>query len=154
MFQPNAQQFSFRQQIIALNQSYPCPRCSAGVMEPFGLTETFKCNGCKRVYVPLKGGRYLFPANSIGWKIAPTFWWDGYRWHWAGTTASTQQLSCIVLVSLLPVVALNVAIHMNLLAGRPYWCTPLLMSLIIGLITTQVAYLTCWDFDFLSKKPR
>jgi len=151
MFQPSShQQFSFRQQVIALNQAYPCPRCTAGMMEPFGLTETFKCNSCKKTFVPLKGGRFLYPARHIGWRIAPTFWWDGFRWHWAGTTATPRQLAIIVLVSLIPVVAANLAVYFNVWTGRPDWCHPSLITPLIGLLSIQIAYLSCWDFDFLS----
>lgn len=152
MFQPSQQQFAFRQQIIGLTQAYPCPRCTAGLMEPFGLTETFRCNSCRRTYVPLKGGRYLYPARQMGWKIAPTFWWDGFRWHWAGTTATSSQLTSIVLLSLLPVLLVDLAIYMNWWQSRPDWCTPMLISLLIGLLTIQVVYLMCWDFDFMSSR--
>jgi hypothetical protein len=151
MFHPSPQHVFLTQQVITLNQSYPCPRCTSGMMEPYGLTETFQCTSCKRAFVPLKGGRYLYPARSIGWRIAPTFWWDGFRWHWAGTTATTRQLTIIVLLSLLPVLAVNLTICLNLWANRPDWCNPALMTPLIGLLTIQFIYLLCWDFDFLSK---
>jgi len=151
MFKPSQQQFSFRQQVITLNQGYPCPRCNAGVMEPFGLTETFMCNACRRSYVPLKGGRFLYPAKLMGWKIAPTFWWDGFRWHWAGTTATTRQLATIVALSLIPVVLLNLVLCYDLWAGRPDWCNPIIVSPLIGLLSIQFVYFMCWDFDFLTR---
>ncbi len=152
MFHPSSERLSFRQQVIGLNQSYPCPRCTPGIMDPFGLTETFQCNTCDRVFVPLKGGRFLYPARHLGWKIAPTFWWDGFRWHWAGTTATARQLTTIVAVSLLPVVLLNIALFFNLWSSRPDWCNAALLSPLVGLVTVQLVYLLCWDFDFLSKK--
>lgn len=152
MFQPSQQQFSFRQQVIALNQSYPCPRCNPGIMEPFGLTETFQCNSCHRNFVPLKGGRFLYPARHLGWKIAPTFWWDGFRWHWAGTTATSRQLSAIVAVSLVPVLLVNLLICYDIWSSRPDWCNPLLLTPVIGLLAIQLVYMLCWDFDFLTKK--
>lgn len=151
MFHPSSQDLSFRQQVIALSQSYPCPRCTSGVIEPFGLTETFQCNTCQRSFVPLKGGRFLFPAKDLGWKIAPTFWWDGFRWHWAGTTATSRQLVTIVLLSLLPVLLVNMGIYLNLWTHRPPWCGPALLSPLLGIITIQLVYLCCWDFDFLSR---
>src|SRR6185369_15876120 len=150
MFHPSYQHVSFRQQIIGLNQTYPCPRCSSGALEPFGITETFKCNSCERSFVPLRGGRLLCPAKRMGWKIAPTFWWDGLRWHWAGTTASTRQLLSIVALFLLPLAVLNLAMSMNLWQDRPEWCSPVLVSAILGLLTIQCIYFMCWDFDFFS----
>jgi hypothetical protein len=118
-------------------------------MEPFGLTETFRCNSCTRTYVPLKGGRFLYPAKNLGFRIAPTYWWDGCRWHFAGTTATNKQLLTIVLISLMPVIALNLLISFDLWAQRPIWFNPILASPIIGLISLQLSFLSCWDFDFL-----
>ena len=152
MFHSSYQQLPFKQQVIALSQIYPCPRCITGQLEPFGLTETLRCANCERTFVPLKGGRLLCPANRMGWKIAPTFWWDGLRWHWAGTTATTGQLVGIVTAFLLPLLLLNAGLHFNVLSGRPDWCTPLLMTAILGLLTIQVIYFTCWDFDFLTRR--
>jgi len=121
------------------------------MIETFGITETLQCSGCKRNFVALRGARMLCPAETMGWKIAPTFWWDGFRWHWAGTTASTKQLSTIVLTSLLPVIALNVALNMHAWSSRPEWLTPLVLSLVVGLASIQMIYFLCWDFDFLNK---
>lgn len=116
------------------------------------MTETFHCSGCRRTFVPLRGGRYLYPSKRLGWRIAPTYWWDGYRWHWAGTTATCRQLTVIVLLSLLPVLAVNIALCVNLWANRPAWCNPILLTPLIGLLTIQFIYLLCWDFDFLSER--
>ena len=151
MFNQSYQQIQFDKQIIALCTNYPCPRCS-GMLEPFGLTETFQCNSCDRNYVPLHGGRLLHPANRMGLKIAPTFWWDGLRWHWAGTTATAKQLVSIVGAFFVPLLALNGALSLNLWTDRPDWCSPVLLTAIFGLLTIQLIYLMCWDFDFLTKK--
>jgi hypothetical protein len=155
MFHPSSQHISFRQQIISLNQGYPCPRCPIGSLEVFGLTETLKCDSCERSFVPLKSGRFLYPANQLGWKIAPTFWWDGFRWHRDRTTASTKQLTIITLLSLVPVLAILVAAQIN-----PHWWTetvpkgylPALFASIAWLFSLQLIYLSCWDFDFYSLK--
>jgi hypothetical protein len=152
MFNQSYQQLSFHQQIIGLNQNYPCPRCTCGSLEPFGFTETFKCTGCERSFVPLRGGRLLHPANTLGWKIAPTYWWDGLRWHWAGTTATAKQLTTIVALLIMPLLALNLCLYFNASFERPEWCNPVLMTAILGLLTMQLIYFLCWDFDFLSKK--
>lgn len=157
MFQPSSQHLSLRQQVIALSQAYPCPRCTPGTLEPFGLTETLMCSSCRRGFVPLRGGRFLYPAQHLGWKIAPTFWWDGFRWHWGGTTATTRQLCTIVLMSLLPVIGMMVASTLAKgwwLATLPRWCDPALLAPIVGLITMQLIYLLCWDFDLFSRRPR
>jgi hypothetical protein len=153
MFHSSSQHISLRQQVIALSQSYPCPRCTPGVLEPFGLTETLTCNHCSRGFVPLRGGRFLYPSNQLGWKIAPIFWWDGFRWHWGGTTATTKQLATIIMLSLLPVIGILgfATVHPN---GMPLKADPTLLSPIVGLITMQVMYLLCWDFDFFSRRPR
>jgi len=150
--QPSYQQLSFAQQIITVSQNYPCPRCSCGSLEPFGLTETFKCNGCERAFVALRGGRFLYPANRMGMKVAPTFWWDGLRWHWAGTTATTRQLSSIVAFFMMPLMALNLAVYMNVWAERPEWCSPMFLTAVLGLVTLQLIYFMCWDYDFLTKR--
>ncbi len=152
VFPSSSQQLSIKQQVIALSQSYPCPRCTPGVLEPYGHTETMMCSGCKRSFVPLRGGRLLFPANSLGWKIAPTFWWDGYRWHWGGTTATTRQLTVIVLMSLLPVLAAIFASsnHIGIMAQLPQPDSLWIVCPIVGLITMQVIYACCWDFEFYS----
>ena len=156
MFHPSSQHISFRQQVIALSQAYPCPRCTPGVLEPWGLTETLHCNHCSRGFVPLRGGRFLYPSTQMGWKIAPIFWWDGLRWHWGGTTATTKQLSTMILLSLLPVIGImtyaTLCSHEWQHLGR--WADPTLLSPIVGLVTIQLMYLLCWDFDFLSRRPR
>lgn len=154
MFQPPSPA-PLKQQVIALSQSYPCPRCSSGILEPFGHTETLACNSCDRGFVPLRGGRLLFPANTLGWRIAPTFWWDGIRWHWGGTTATNKQLGVIVLLSLLPVIALLTVASLEASwweNNMPHSCPPTLVGPIIGLITMQLIYFCCWDFEFCSKK--
>jgi hypothetical protein len=154
MFHSSSQHISLRQQVIALSQSYPCPRCTPGVLEPFGLTETLQCNHCARGFVPLRGGRFLYPSNQLGFKIAPIFWWDGFRWHWGGTTATTKQLSVIIALSLLPVVGILTFASICPSAFRGPLDQPTLLSPIVGLITMQLMYLLCWDFDFLSRRPR
>ncbi len=148
VFHPSSQHMSLRQQVITLAQTYPCPRCTAGVLEPYGMTETLSCNACKRGFVPLRGGRFLYPATLMGWKIAPTFWWDGFRWHWGGTTATARQLSAIVLLSLLPVIGVLSAAPA--LPRHPL-CEPCLLALAVGLVSMQLIYLMCWDFDFFSR---
>lgn len=85
-------------------------------------------------------------------KIAPTFWWDGLRWHWAGTTATTRQVASIVTLFMAPLAVLYGALYLNLWSARPEWLSPLLLTAIIGLFTTQLLYFTCWDFDFLAKR--
>lgn len=157
VFHPSSAETPLRQQVIALSQTYPCPRCTSGILEPYGHTETMQCTNCHRSFVPLKGGRLLYPSNSLGWKIAPTFWWDGFRWHWGGTTATTRQLSMIVLFSLLPAISIFMAHHMYATtwnALMPRWCDPVIFSPIVGLLTMQILYLMCWDFDFCKQKSR
>jgi len=151
-FNSSSSHVLLKQQIITLNQSYPCPRCNCGILEPFGLTETFQCNSCVRSFVPLRGGRRLYPANRMGWKIAPTFWWDGLRWHWAGTTATAAQLATIVFAFVLPLVALNSTLYISPWTERPEWLSPPLLSALVGLVTIQAIYFLCWDFDFVAKR--
>jgi hypothetical protein len=87
----------------------------------------------------------------MGWKIAPIFWWDGFRWHWGGTTATTRQLTTIILLSLVPVIGMLV--YASLFPHSfPKWAAPHLLSPIVGLLTMQLMYLVCWDFDFFKRR--
>jgi len=151
MFNSSYQNLSFRQQIINASQSYPCPRCSTGLLEPYGLTECLKCSSCERSYVALRGGRLLTPANRLGFKIAPTYWWDGLRWHWAGTTASTRQLLSVIFFFFAPIVMSQVAFSLNLFPDKPDWLNPFVVSALVGLFSMQIIYFLCWDVDFVSR---
>lgn len=151
MFQ-SYEQLSFHQQVIVLNQSYPCPRCQTGILEPYGLTETLSCNCCDRCFVPLRGGRRLYPARRLGIKVAPTYWWDGLRWHWAGTTATSKQVVAIISLFIMPLALLHGALYLGLWAERPEWANPMLVTALMSLLTIQLIYFTCWDFDFLAKR--
>lgn len=152
MFHPSYQHVSLRQQVISLEQSYDCPRCKSGRLEPFGHTETFRCNSCERGFVPLRGGRFLHPANRMGWKIAPVYWWDGLRWHWQGTTATAAQLALIVMAFMAPMVALHGAFYMNLWPEAPEIFNPVLLTVLVGLITLEAIYFLCWDFEFTGRR--
>jgi Kef-type K+ transport system membrane component KefB len=88
----------------------------------------------------------------MGWKIAPIYWWDGTKWHWAGTTASSKQLISIVLTVAAPIFLLNLAINTNIWTMRPEWLSPVLLSIIVAIITVQLIYLTCWDFNSKAKR--
>ncbi len=46
MFDQSYQQLYLEKQLILHGQSYPCPRCKCGNLEPFGETETFFCTAC------------------------------------------------------------------------------------------------------------
>jgi uncharacterized protein (DUF983 family) len=151
MFNQSYQQLSFQQQIITLGQSYPCPRCHQGNIDSCDLTETLRCNNCGRNFVPLHGARLLHPANRLGWKIAPIFWWDGCKWHWGGTTASSKQLICVMLAFAAPVALLNLVIDMNLWQNRPEWLNPAMLSVLVALTTLQLLYFTSWDFNSRAK---
>ena len=146
MFHPSPQHAYLHQQIISLSQKYPCPRCMQGTLEAYGITETFACSRCQRGFVPLRGGTLLCPSCNLGWKIAPTFWWDGLRWHWSGTTATAAQLLVIVLISLIPAVGILIASTI-VEPQSPWWKASLFASL-AGFITMQFIYFLCWDFDF------
>lgn len=154
MFNQSYQQLTFRQEIISINETYPCPRCHSGALEPFGLTETFKCSDCTRNFVSLCGGRLLYPANRLGLKIAPTFWWDGFRWHWAGTTATICGWLAIASLCLLPIVCVNLAIYFNVFGGRPQWCDSPAFDTVLSLLVLELIYLVFWDFHFYSKRKR
>ncbi|CAN5435395.1 hypothetical protein BH11CYA1_BH11CYA1_36130 [soil metagenome] len=150
MFHSSYQNLSFRQQIIAANQSYPCPRCSSGMIEPFGITETLKCTSCERSFVALRGGRMLYPANSMGLKIALTFWWDGLRWHCAGTTASSRHMVMPALFLASPVALL--LLSLNLLVSKPEWASPPLAAAAGMLVGLLLIYSYCGDFDVVAKR--
>lgn len=152
MFHSSYQNLSFRQQIIAANQSYPCPRCSSGMIEPFGITETLKCTSCERSFVALRGGRMLYPANRMGLKIALTFWWDGLRWHCAGTTASSRQLLMLALLLASPVALSQMLLSLNLIASKPEWLSPPLAGAAGMLVGLLLIYSFCGDFDVVAKR--
>ncbi|MBS1998085.1 MAG: hypothetical protein JSS86_17300 [Cyanobacteria bacterium SZAS LIN-2] len=154
MFNSSYQHISFRQQIISPSQTYPCPRCSGGMLEAFGLTETLKCSCCDRSFVALRGGRLLYPANSLGMKVALTFWWDGLRWHWAGHTASTRQLLTLVTFFFLPIMAAQVAFALNLWPERPEWLSPAAACATVFVLTFSTISFFCWDFDKVTKRKR
>lgn len=145
------QNLSFRQQIITANQSYPCPRCSCGMLEAFGITETLKCTSCERGFVALHGGRMLYPANRMDWKIAPTFWWDGLRWHWAATTANTRQILTLVLLTVMAVTGTYAAFGFNLIA-RWEWLSPMLAASVVLFLSLGSIYFFCGDFDVVAKR--
>lgn len=122
------------------------------MLEPFGLTETLKCTSCERPFVALRGGRMLYPANRMGLKVAPTFWWDGLRWHWAGTTASTRQLVTIALMFAMPILASQTVFSLHLVNDMPAWMSPALASAVGSLFVMQLIYFLCWDFDVVAKR--
>jgi hypothetical protein len=154
MFHSSYQNLSFRQQIIAANQSYPCPRCSSGMIEPFGITETLKCTSCERSFVALRGGRMLYPANNMGLKIALTFWWDGLRWHCAGTTASSRQVLMLALLLTSSVALSQMFLSLNQVASRPewQWLSPPLAGAIVMLLVLVLIYSCCGDFVVVTKR--
>jgi hypothetical protein len=110
------------------------------------------CVKCQREFVALCGSRFLHPAKQLGVKIAPIYWWDGTKWHWAGTTATKEQLLSMVSLIVLPILIINALIYLNVWHERPGWCHPLILTALFGFITTQLIYFICWDFDFLSKR--
>jgi hypothetical protein len=154
MFNSSYQHISFRQQIISTSQSYPCPKCSSGMLEPFGLTEVMKCSACERSYVALRGGRLLYPANHLGIKVAKTFWWDGLRWHWAGHTANTKQLLAIIFLFFAPILTAQVLFALNLWPEHPEWLNARTACLAVGAITGLAIYCFCFDFDIVVKRKR
>jgi len=122
------------------------------MLEAFGITETLKCTSCERGFVALHGGRMLYPANRMGVKIAPTFWWDGLRWHWAATTASTRQILTIVLLSVMSVTGAYAAFGFNLIPQRPEWLSPMLAAAVALFVVLQLIYFVCGDFDIVAKR--
>jgi len=154
MFNSSYQHISFRQQIITTNQSYPCPRCSGGMLDAYGLTETLKCSSCERSFVALRGGRMLYPANRMGMKIGLTFWWDGLRWHWAGHTASMRQIVTMVMFFFLPILASQVACALNIGPERPEWLSPAAITASVFVLTFATISFFCWDFDKVTKRKR
>jgi len=153
MFNSSYQHISFRQQIISTNQSYPCPRCSGGMLDAYGLTETLKCSSCERSFVALRGGRMLFPANRMGMKIGLTFWWDGLRWHLSGTTASLRHIATITMLFFIPIMATIIACALNI-GERPEWLSPAAICATVFVLTFSTISFFCWDFDKVTKRKR
>lgn len=66
-------------QLLALDQSYPCPVCRHGKIEPITLTEAWGCDRCRQIF------ERRAESNTIG-KLStpphrPRSWrWDGQQW--------------------------------------------------------------------------
>ncbi len=154
MFDQSYQQVYLEKQVIVLEQAYPCPRCKSGNLEPFGETETFACTACRRSFVAINAGRTLYPVFSMKIKISPVFWWDGLRWHFAGTTASNRQLVMCLMLFLVPLLALDATVfwlnYGHAVARtnmQNFWLNLTLLNLLVGFFLAQLFYLTCWDHE-------
>ena len=150
MFDQSYQQLYVQKQVISLEHSYPCPRCKSGLLKPFGETETFSCEHCERKFVALNAGRILHPARRLRIKIAPVFWWDGTRWHLAGTTASPSQNFLLMLIFVVPMIVINAFVffinhgHLDPLDQHLVLNLALLNGL-VAFFMAQLFYLFCWD---------
>ena len=156
MFDQSYQQLYLQKQIIALGASYPCPRCKCGSLEAFGETETFICGACRRNFVAINAGRILYPAYSMKTKVAPVFWWDGLRWHLAGTTASKKQIIFASTSFLLPLAIINTFIlslnHVQsaVLAhtlSQNFYLNLAFLNVLVGFFMSQLLYFMCWEQD-------
>ena len=58
----------------------------------------------------INAGRVLYPVYSMKTKISPVFWWDGLRWHLAGTTASNGQFLATMLLFVTPLLGIDAAV--------------------------------------------
>jgi hypothetical protein len=52
----------------------------------------------------------------------------------------------------MPLALMHGALYLNLWAERPEWLSPMLLTALMSLLTIQLLYFTCWDFDFLAKR--
>jgi hypothetical protein len=149
MFDQSYQQLYEHKQVIALEHNYPCPRCKAGQLKPFGETETFTCVQCHRKFVALNGSRILYPAVRLKIKIAPIFWWDGLHWHLAGTTATPLQNIFVSLMFVLPILTLNAFVfffnHGHISLNQHFYLNFTLLNGLIIFFMAQIFYLFCWD---------
>ena len=152
MFDQSYQQLYLEKQIIVLEQAYPCPRCKAGNLEPFGETETFACTACRRSFVAINAGRTLYPVFSMKLKISPVFWWDGLHWHFAGTTASHKQLVISLIFFVIPLLAIDAMVFwfnqghaVSHASIQAFWVNLSLFNLLVGFFLAQLFYLICWD---------
>jgi len=159
MFDQSYQQLYLEKQVILHGQVYPCPRCKCGNLEAFGETETFICTACSRNFVAINAGRILYPVYRMKTKIAPVFWWDGLRWHLAGTTASAKQVIWGIIIFVVPIMLLNGAVfylnHGHNIGQAPkeaFWLNLSLLNLLIGFFLAQIFYLMCWDHEGRRKR--
>lgn len=70
-------------QSLVLEQSYPCPICRQGQIEPITLTEAWGCDRCRQIF------ERRAESNTIGKLSAPYYrqrsWrWDGKQWVLVG----------------------------------------------------------------------
>lgn len=152
MFEQSYQSLYLEKQMILQGQTYPCPRCKYGSLEPFGETETFVCSACSRDFVAISAGRILYPACHMKRKIAPVFWWDGLHWHFAGTTASLKQLATVVLLIASSFAFVNCALlylKYEQILGQTTrlapWLNLLLINILMATLLGHLFYTLCWD---------
>src|ERR1700722_6744762 len=145
MFDQSYQQLYVEKQVILLGQNYPCPRCRSGNLEPFGETETFVCAACRRNFVAINAGRVLYPVYSMKAKISPVYWWDGLRWHLAGTTASNGQFLTTVLLFVAPLFCMDTAVFwlshghaVHQVTAQAFWLNLTLLNLLVGFFLAQL----------------
>lgn len=80
----NAQKAETKEyQALDLNQSYPCPVCRQGTIEPITLTEAWGCDRCRQIFE--RG----VESNTIGKLSTPyhrqrNWRWNGRQWVLAG----------------------------------------------------------------------
>ena len=150
MFQKSSQNISFNhKQVINLDNSYACPKCEVGNISQFGHSETFLCNECRHKFVPLKASKLLYPANDPGFKIALTYWYDGQKWHKAGTTASFTYMLTLMIVLTIPPLILNYFLTQNIWLNKPYWCNNEILILLSIILELQLFYTYIWDGSIL-----
>ena len=63
-------------QVLDLEQSYPCPICRQGTLEPITLTEAWGCDRCRQIFE--RGA----DTHTIGKLSTP--YHRQRRWHWNG----------------------------------------------------------------------
>lgn len=161
MFDQSYQQLYTQKQVISLNESYPCPRCKGGNLEPFGETETFNCSACSRKFVAINSGRILYPAGRLKIKIAPIFWWDGSHWHLAGTTASPAQAIFALSIFATPLLAANGFVFLfnhgylstsGHVLSQSFFLNVGLLNILVAFFVAQLFYLFCWDQNWSTKR--
>ena len=130
---------------ISLDQTYSCPKCSIGTISNYGHGEVLHCNECQHKFVPLNSSKLLYPAIDPGFKIAPTYWYDGKDWRFAGTSASFTHVLILTIIAILPYLVLDYLICQNIWLNRPSWYSNELTFGLVFLTEFVLFKMFIWD---------
>jgi len=83
------------ERLLDPEQSYPCPICRQGTIEPITLTEAWGCDRCRQIF------ERRAESNTIGKLSTPyhrqrNWCWDGKQWILAGQPRKPKAFNAAV----------------------------------------------------------